>query len=146
MHNFRVNEAGDIMYRMRNQLLWILALLIMIIAVLHIASITFYLYWTFWWFDIVVHFLGGLWAGLALYWLFYLSGYTKTLGDRYFAAIILLGTLAVGAGWEIFEYALKLTFTSRQNYILDTEIDMIMDMLGAFSAWGIIKKMKQPWA
>ena len=52
-------------------------ILIVLIAILNKAALSFFLYWKFWWFDIMMHFLGGLWIGGIVLWLYYLSGYVK---------------------------------------------------------------------
>ncbi|HEY4508106.1 MAG TPA: hypothetical protein VJJ55_00430, partial [Candidatus Paceibacterota bacterium] len=59
----------------RARLLRILALLVCVIALMQSAAIVFSLYWTLWWYDILLHFLGGIFIGLLVLWVRFLSGY-----------------------------------------------------------------------
>jgi len=116
---------------MRQKLLHILAVLILVVVALHLVAFQYSLYWHFWWYDIVVHFLGGLFAGLLSAWIVFYSGYIRdprlTRWSLFLA--IILGTLAIGVGWEVFERLLGHTW-SPEGYWLDTSTDVLMDVLG----------------
>jgi hypothetical protein len=112
-------------------------ILISVITMLHYAGLQLYLYWTFWWFDIFMHFLGGLWFGVVSIWFFFFSGFTgrfkSQLTARYIFTVSIVSVMIIGALWEIFEiYAGVTRFTI--DYQLDTSIDLIMDMFGAVVA------------
>lgn len=112
--------------------------LVTIIAILHYLALKFYLYWSIWWFDIPVHFLGGLWVGFIAMWFLFLSGivyknveFTKT--TKIFL-IIVASVIAVGILWEVFEvYSGVLTF--EKNYWSDTSLDLVMDTIGGIVAF-----------
>jgi hypothetical protein len=72
-----------------------------------------------------MHFLGGLVIGVLVVWFFGIE-------DRRARTFILvfLSVMAVGIGWEIFEYINGLT-DSTEKYELDIKHDLIMDALGA---------------
>jgi hypothetical protein len=54
---------------------------------------------------------------------------------------VILGTvLFVGIGWEVFEFALDLR--EENGYALDTTVDLIMDMVGAFSAYFVLVRSR----
>lgn len=103
------------------------------IALLHSAALEFFFYWTYSWFDILMHFLGGLFIGLSALWFFFESGYV-TAKKHTRAVFIIAGsaTLLIGVSWEIFEVVAGVPI--EDNYALDTAIDLFMDMLGSLVA------------
>jgi len=113
-------------------------LLLVLTAVLHIAAVTFYLYWDFWWFDIVVHFFGGVWIAASIVWVYYFSGwFTKPVvrWSRFFT-ISLVSAIIVGCVWELFEFKAGITFVMPGvDYTTDTIADLAMDVVGALSAY-----------
>ncbi|TSC71754.1 MAG: hypothetical protein G01um101448_1100 [Parcubacteria group bacterium Gr01-1014_48] len=105
----------------------------MIIAVLHFVALYFHLYWSLWWFDIVMHFLGGAWV--AAFTLWYLShSLQSTYGKMKGAGVIVLATLCVGILWEVYEYFFGISLVGKDAYIVDTTLDIIMDLTGALTA------------
>lgn len=107
----------------------------LILAFTHIIGMYLYLYWSYWWFDILTHFLGGLSGGLAVYWVLFCSGLFWKKPVNFF--VMMLFTVAcllvAGVAWEVFEYVYDIADAS-EGYLLDTSIDLIMDILGAVSA------------
>lgn len=109
-------------------------IIISIIGALHYLALKFYLYWVFPWFDILMHFLGGLWVGLIVMWFLFFSGFinkniNETSRVRVFYVSI-LSVLIVGLLWEVFEFYTGVMILET-NYGMDTIIDLIMDILGA---------------
>lgn len=109
-------------------MLWTFVLVV--IATLHILALEFSLYWLYPWFDIMVHFLGGLFTALFALWLFFESGYVR-INNNVQNALLVAGVsiLVIGIGWEIFELVAGVPI--EDNFVLDTTIDLIMDVLGA---------------
>ncbi len=105
--------------------------LLVVVAFLFFVGEAFYLRWTFWWFDVVLHFLGGLcvaMGGLST-WL-YLSSSTN-ISNTKLTLVGLLWALAIGIIWEIFEVHFGITFLSDGiAYVRDTASDLIMDICG----------------
>lgn len=121
----------------RDRLLFILATLVCLIVVMHLAATALHLYWTIWWYDIIVHFLGGAFAGLLILWLRFFSGYFGSPlipSKMQLLCFVALATLAVGVGWEVFERVLGHTW-SVEGYWLDTILDVILDLLGSIIAF-----------
>ena len=121
----------------RDRLLKILALFVVLVALLHFSATILSLYWRLWWFDMPVHFLGGAFIALSIVWLHSFSGYipghiTRILPLTF--AVVILGTIAVGIGWEIFERLLGHTW-SIEGYWIDTLTDILMDFLGGIVAY-----------
>src|SRR3989344_3852085 len=80
------------------------------LAVFHSIALEFHLYWRFLWLYLPVHMLGGIWAGLFVFWLRILMRLTPSVA------------------WEIFEVVTGLPRES--SYMLDTSLDLLMDALG----------------
>lgn len=112
--------------------------LIALIAILHILAIELYFYWALWWFDVLIHFLGGLWIGLSVLWFVFLSGYVTRFQLQYTNALILtlLSIIVVAVGWEVFEFFVENPL--EENYVFDTITDLIMGTLGALSGYGYV--------
>jgi hypothetical protein len=119
-------------------------LVLVIVALLHFSAMYTNWYLLYWWFDVLMHFLGGLWVGLSTIWLFYDSGFFShnfSNNSRFsfeksrhtLALITFASLLAVGLGWELFEYSLGLTYIGPwETYPMDTITDIAMDLLGAY--------------
>jgi hypothetical protein len=108
-------------------------ILVAIIALLHSLAYVFFWYWTLWWFDILMHFLGGVWVALTALWFFYLSGYVqRPKANMQTYLLITLGSIAViGIAWEIFE--LFVGAYREEHHVLDTTVDLIMDIVGSLA-------------
>lgn len=104
-------------------------LLFAVVAALHAAAVALYVYWAQPWFDNVMHFLGGAWAGLVGLWVKYRfrNGRLGRQGD---VRVALAATLVIGAAWELYEYLTGYTFV-RDDYAMDTIKDFAMDFAGA---------------
>lgn len=121
-------------------------LLISLIAVVHITGTYLYWYWIYFWLDILMHFLGGLWVGLACFWIFEISekkfGSVKTALQAIIFAFVCAFT--VGVLWEIFENVTGIAFVAYEEYKLDTLMDLVMDSVGGvvagLYAWRILRK------
>ena len=118
--------------------IWIF-ITIAVIAALHFSALQFYLYWRFWWFDILTHFLGGLWVGLSFLWLFFQFGFIDIIKNNknYNLAVAFSASLLVGVMWEVFEYYFGIAVTDASNYIVDTMTDISFDLIGGFAAYCI---------
>ncbi len=115
----------------RQLFLYFLLFLASLIAFLHFIAIEFYFYWSLWWYDIVVHFLGGLFIGLGALWIVFFSGFFSYFqySKKRALCVALLSIFVVGIAWEVFELWAGVPFT--KNYIADTITDIIIDILGA---------------
>jgi hypothetical protein len=104
---------------------WLLAAFILsvTIALLHQWATADFWYWRYPWFDIVMHFLGGLTIGVFLIRLF----------ADYKPMAFLTAFVAIAIGWEIFEFAIGAPRDS--TYAADTVIDLCMDVLGGTLAY-----------
>lgn len=107
------------------RLTWLLAALLLcsLLLALEWWAVENFIFWRHVWFDLPMHFLGGLSLGVLA------VGFLHARKPRVFAA----GLLAAFIAWEVFEYAFGLP--KEANYLLDTAIDLVMDTLGALLAY-----------
>lgn len=112
-------------------LLPVVVFLLVVVAGLHGVATVRHWYWVYSWFDLILHFLGGLWAALATVWvarttrLWGAGGVPRNAWVWIFAA-----TLAAGLAWEIYEYLVGMVFVDKGGYLEDTLADLAMDLLG----------------
>ncbi len=109
----------------------------LLVALLHKMALVYSLYWAIEWFDIPMHFLGGFLIGILAMFVFFTSGwvnFTKNIREwQMLLFITVASVLIVGLAWELWElfYGLTDLFEDRA----DTILDVIMDTIGAFSAF-----------
>ncbi|MEX0935007.1 MAG: hypothetical protein WDZ70_01630 [Candidatus Paceibacterota bacterium] len=107
---------------------------------LHMTALRLHWYWHMPWFDVLPHFIGGMFAAFSLIFISFL--YYRSQGketERAFsAAIILFGTFLVGILWEIFEYIFAVSVDPLASF--DTVVDLFMDTLGALVVWWYVQK------
>lgn len=116
-----------------------LAVLVLLMALNTWLGIDKELYLSIWWWDILTHFLGGIWAGLFAAWLFKLQKRKITVLQCAFFAVI------IGAGWEYFEYAEGLAHEYFMPYWADTLKDLVVDTAGGVSAGFIAIRINKLW-
>jgi hypothetical protein len=115
-------------------------------AVLHYIALVNFLYWNIDWFDILMHFLGGVTMGLLALFVFFTSGYFKTFAtlrkNRLLVLFVLISfTAVIGLGWELWEIFSGFSHVLTDQ--IDTIIDLFMDLLGAFSVFLLEIKRKK---
>jgi len=76
-----------------------------------------------------MHFLGGIWLGLAFIWLFKIEKISFKLILK-----IILGVLLISILWEVFEIILDKNITGNSFNTLDTISDISFDLAGGFFA------------
>ncbi len=107
------------------------------VAILFGLAERYDLLWRIWWYDIPLHFLGGVALGGLAIWS--IHAYAKRenrvfTGGQLFLWTLLL-VLIAGLLWELQEYLSGNTFNTIGNYPLDTFKDLIMDLLGGALAY-----------
>jgi hypothetical protein len=107
------------------RLWWLIAALLLsgALLALHYVAMEEFLYWRYAWFDIPMHFLGGLSLGVL----------GVGLLHRRRPAALALFVAAAFVAWEIFEVVFGLPLES--NYVSDTALDIVMDSAGALLAY-----------
>ena len=88
------------------------------------------------WFDMPMHYLGGVWAGmLSLFFTitYVLPRYPMTSRARR-ALLVMMCVLSIGLGWELFEFLLgRMTYINFGDFA-DTMSDLFFDTIGGGSA------------
>ena len=112
--------------------------LAVVMTVLHVSAYRYSLYFTVEWFDLLMHFLGGLLVGSSVGWLLRFEvpiGIRSSLPTFW---IITVGVLLVAIAWEVFEFVAGITLST--GYQQDTLQDVVLGVVGALVAYGIFKK------
>lgn len=110
------------------------------LALVHSFAEKFFLYWKYQWFDIPVHFLGGIVCafGIAI-----LPFFRIRFFERHKSSIAYVcGVFFIGVCWEVFEYNSGL-YQLEQHIVIDTLTDISMDILGAIVGYSIVNRIKQ---
>ncbi len=110
-----------------------------ILAVVHWMAIHFFLYWKYSWLDMPIHLLGGICVAFGLATLPYLRVSLPQFFATYGGYIVTI--LVVGTVWEVFEFATGISKFDA-DFIPDTLIDYIMDIVGMSLGYGIVKSLK----
>lgn len=106
----------------------------LILAILTWVAVSFYLYWRLWWFDIPMHAIGGLWAGLCAAWFL-------ARREKPFSLAWCLGfAFVVGIAWEVFEYSEGIAAPYFLDYPLDTLKDLTADLVGAAAGYLLARR------
>lgn len=104
-----------------------------VVCALHFGGIAYDVYTRLWWWDLLTHSLSG--AGVAA-WLC-LVRFTPLDATRFVA--VPLAVLAIGGGFEVYEYFFKEFYVewTVAYYAVDTAVDLALDALGAaaFVRW-----------
>lgn len=111
----------------------LLAFILVILAFQIIATV-FYWYWRIPWFDILMHFLGGMWVGMSALWFYLFWGKIKPSaiqGAFRIFMVVTMAVLSVALLWEVFEYGVFVAIPHREVYdIADTLGDILAGVLG----------------
>lgn len=107
-----------------------LVVLIVAIAVVNGFAESYYWYWRMRWFDMPMHFSGGVWlAGAAVWWRYYRNG-KIAVSFLQILMTCLLAALGVGLLWEVFEAWLSFVTVGHINAMPDTLGDLLFDTTG----------------
>ncbi|MHB1316627.1 MAG: hypothetical protein ACYCZW_02085 [Minisyncoccota bacterium] len=103
-----------------------------VVGALNAIAYKLYLFWTVVWFDMVMHFLGGLFVTLFFFWIFSLLKSNLRYSEKLVLGIMF--TFLVGIAWEYYELIIGVTNLSFFGYWSDTGMDLTMDVLGSVVA------------
>lgn len=119
-----------------------IVVMIVVVALHWIASFEGF-YWTVAWYDVMMHFLGGLWTFLFGLWIFN-TQYALRIARLVTIRNLLIFVFVVGFLWEVHEILLGFASFSHPDYWIDTPQDIVLDMLGAaFGAFIYRKQIAQ---
>lgn len=124
-----------------NKIFRLMFWVLFIVGALNAISYKLYLFWTVIWFDMVMHFLGGLFVALFFFAVFSLLG-TKM---RYVEKLVLglTFTLLVGLVWEYYELIIGVTNLTDIEYWPNTGMDIVMDVAGGLAGIFAVKYIEK---
>ncbi len=108
-----------------------IVLLISSIFIVNFLAGKFYWYSAIWYFDMIMHFFGGFWVGLAAIWFLFNK---KSFYDPFHLLKIISMVLLVGVAWEIFEFVFYNYVAENSFDVLDTISDLFFDLVGGIMA------------
>ncbi len=108
----------------------------LIFASTHGIAVSASLYWYYWWFDILMHFWGGLLIALGVTTLATFRRFDFKSSYR----LVFLTSVALVIVWELFEWIIGVV--SPQEYWIDTSIDMFLGIFGATVGYVMLKRFK----
>lgn len=107
-----------------------LRILLLIIGIFFVntLAIKFYWYSLVWWFDMPMHFLGGLWVGLAASFVWLYSGWITPPKNVLLGTILtlLISVFLIGFLWEVYEFAVQ--YMIPQGGVLANPLDSLSDI------------------
>lgn len=111
------------------RLYWLVAAMVLalVLTLLQQWALGEFLYWRYVWFDVPMHYLGGL--ALAVFTI----GFLARLKPWSFIALIAILLVA----WEVFGYLFGIP--QQDNYQFDTALDVLMGALGAVTAYVVAR-------
>ncbi len=117
----------------RKKLLRTLTYLVSFIFLVNFLATKLHWYSAIWWFDMPMHFLGGLWIGLLAIYLFWSK---INSSGKFFSntLVILFSILLIGSGWEVFEALVNEVIIENPFDYLDTFSDILFDLAGGSAA------------
>jgi len=101
----------------------------------HHVAVAGSLYWYYWWFDIFMHFWGGLLIGLGVHALCRM----KSIPILPSTGVVLTVLFVTTFGWEVFE--LLVGSYAFEIYILDTILDIVLGFSGGLLAHFILQRL-----
>jgi hypothetical protein len=111
-------------------------ILVLMIGVINVVASYFHWYWSIWWFDMPVHFMGGVFvAMLTIYILYKRIGVSMASKQNLKVLLIILaGTFVFGFLWEIFEFFVQGGLNGNLANVTDSVSDMCFDLAGGIFA------------
>ena len=130
----------------RKKLLKHLVLLMFFIFVVNTFAQSFFWYYSIWYFDMPMHFLGGLWSSWFFIWFFCVAPNPfKVSFDIFDLKLfwkIIAFVLVIGILWEFFEFFTNNRIGQEHFSVIDTSSDIFFDLAGgAFGIYYFLRKI-----
>jgi len=117
----------------RKKLFKISAYLVIFIFIINYIATKLYWYYSIWWFDMPMHFLGGLFIGLGCIWFLFHKELPLELSWKLVLKVF-LSVLLIGVLWELFEIVFYQIIAQSPFHALDTIHDIFFDLAGGVFA------------
>jgi len=118
------------------KVLYFSLMLTAIVGFLHVVALENDFYFFYWWFDLMMHFLGGIGIAAGFLWLYFFSGILENppTDKKIIFLILLVVFLIISISWEVFEFFTEKTFR-QPNFVSDTISDVIIGLIGIYAAF-----------
>ena len=113
--------------------IWLASVAIVIVVVNFIATMLHW-YYFIWWFDMPMHFLGGVFTaliGMTFGFRFIARTYHRDPHHALFSVILLV--LVVGVGWELYEVLMQSISGTKFVTAVDSVSDIFFDLAGGLA-------------
>lgn len=120
---------------MSKQIVVFVALSLLVVFLYFFLGIQRAFFWSVWWWDVLLHFLGGVWVAA----LFSTVVRGTKIPFSLFPCVAL--ALLVGGAWEAMEYFGDFPPPVFMSYSLDTAKDLVLDMLGGGFGFLILRRV-----
>lgn len=121
---------------MPQAIVWIFLLISSAFATIHTLAVATSLYWYYSWFDIIMHFWGGILTVLGVYALCSL----KHIPLKPTTVIIFSTLFIIMISWEVFERSVGLYNPS--TYVFDVSKDLIVGLLGGLLGYLVAQRLR----
>lgn len=102
----------------------------------HSVALAASLYWYYWWFDVLMHFWGGVLVGLGIHAFATFRWFRLEPTTR----LVLLALLIATGCWEVFEWMVGLY--NHTMYVADTIQDLLLGFSGGLLVHATLKSCK----
>lgn len=117
----------------QHQIPVILVALLFAIAIVNGLAEVNHWYWTRRWFDMPMHFAGGVWlAGFGVWWQYTRHG-LPVQGFKALLGVCLVFAISIGLFWEAYEAVVSFLTVGHMNAMPDTLSDLLFDILGSIT-------------
>lgn len=121
---------------MPQAIVWIFLAIASLFASVHNFAVATSLYWYYWWFDIFMHFWGGMLVVLGVYALCSL----KHVPLKPTSVLIFSTLIALMVVWEVFEW--KIGLFDPANHTFDTIKDLFDGLLGGLVGYFLALRLR----
>ena len=106
--------------------------MVALIFLFNTGATFFFWYSRIWWFDMPMHFAGGLFISLITVFVVekYLRPRRYIAQDHSVISRYLIIFLCIAIGWEVYEIAVDVYFSTHTTYLLDSLSDICFDLAG----------------
>ncbi|MBP6924682.1 MAG: hypothetical protein KBC62_01720 [Candidatus Pacebacteria bacterium] len=121
---------------MPQAVVWIFLIISSLFASVHSFAVSMSLYWYYWWFDIMMHFWGGILVVFGVYALCSL----KHIPLKPSTLLIFATLFSIMVVWEVFEW--KVGLFNPPTHIFDTAKDMVVGFCGGLVGYLMMIRLR----
>lgn len=123
----------------KRHILSLTALVFVVLCSINLLSLEFLWYKQIWWFDMPMHFFGGMAVFFLIAYVLHNWGANLHFKHGVFVKLIFL-TILAGIAWEVYEYLAQIFISHDAWNMVDTLSDLCFDSLGAVAGAFLVKR------